>query len=385
MVSVPETYISIDRTWSNGDSVHILLPMHNTVEHLPNVSAYVAVKHGPILLGAKTGTNNLSGLIADDSRWGHIASGELQPINEAPLFVTAIDSIASKIVPIEGEAMKFKANNLFPNKMDTALVLEPFYNIHDARYMMYWLAVTEDQYQKVLDSLASEEKKALELEARTIDQVAPGEQQPEADHNMKILNSYTGNWQNEFWRDARNNGYVSYQLATNGASDLTLLVRYWGNESGSRTFDIMVDDEKLITENVVGKWNVDEFVNVEYAIPNSMVAGKELVTVKFQAVSAGNVVGGLFYVRMLEPLKDVGVANEFVPNKTWKVQAQNQRVIVSELPANATVKVFDVTGRLLAQTSSDQDNVTIPLSQRGVVIVQVLSGHIPLSHKVVVP
>ena len=37
------------------------LPMHNTIEHLPNVPEYIAIMHGPILLGAKTGTEDLKG------------------------------------------------------------------------------------------------------------------------------------------------------------------------------------------------------------------------------------------------------------------------------------------------------------------------------------
>jgi hypothetical protein len=37
-------------------------------------------------------------------------------------------------------------------------VLEPFYRIHDARYMMYWMALTNKQYRSYLDSLAVQEK-----------------------------------------------------------------------------------------------------------------------------------------------------------------------------------------------------------------------------------
>ncbi|MDM8161535.1 hypothetical protein QUH73_17065 [Labilibaculum sp. K2S] len=33
-------------------------------------------------------------------------------------------------------------------------------------------------------------------------------------------------------------------------------VRYWGAEWGSRKFDIYIDDEKLLTEDNTGKWNI---------------------------------------------------------------------------------------------------------------------------------
>ena len=87
---------------------------------------------------------------------------------------------------------------------------------------MYWMALSNAGYQSYLDSIAIIEKEKLELQKRTIDFVAPGEQQPEADHVMQRQNSNTGNNLDEFWRDARNDGYFSYKLATNNETGLSL-------------------------------------------------------------------------------------------------------------------------------------------------------------------
>ena len=385
IVSVPQTYIAVQRTWNDGDSVKILLPMHNTFEQLPNVSRYIAIMHGPVLLGAKTGTEDLTGLIADDSRWGHIASGSLMPLGDAPVLVSSRDSIIPKIIPVEGEPMHFKANDLFPDPADTDLVLEPFYEIHDARYMMYWMAVTQDQYQQVLDSLAEIEKAALELEARTIDKVAPGEQQPEADHNLQSQNSYTGTWNNEFWRDARNGGYISYTFDTYQKTELSLMVRYWGNESGYRRFDIMVDGVKIATENVVGKWNVDDFVNVEYPIADSLTAGKDEITVKFQGIDASSVVGGLFYVRILEPLNSTGLKDIVATDKSWNTFVQNKNIVVTGLPVGAAVKVYDISGRVLYQQIAKQGRITIPSTHSGIKLVKIVANGKTNITKVVIP
>jgi hypothetical protein len=175
--------------------------MENKVEQLPNVSRYLALMHGPVMLGAKTGTENLTGLVADDSRWGHIANGTLQPLDQAPILIGDRQTIPTSLKPIAGKPLNFKANDLFAKKADSALVFEPFYKIHDARYMIYWMALTQNEYQQVLDSLALVQKAELELEMRTLDKVAPGQQQPEVDHKMQTLNSYTGTHMNEFWRD----------------------------------------------------------------------------------------------------------------------------------------------------------------------------------------
>ncbi|MFB6341636.1 beta-L-arabinofuranosidase domain-containing protein [Saccharicrinis sp. FJH62] len=383
--SVPQTYIPVQRTWSDGDTVKILLPMHNAIEQLPNVSRYVAIMHGPVLLGAKTGTQDLAGLVADDSRWGHIASGSLMPLDQAPVLVADRDSITAKIVPVQGEPLHFKANDLFPDAEDTDLVLEPFYKIHDARYMMYWLALNKDQYQSVLDSLAEIEKAELELDARTVDQVAPGEQQPEADHNLQSSNSTTGNWQNEFWRDANNGGFISYTFSTQGKSDLSLMVRYWGNETyGSRTFEILIDDVKLTTENLIGKWNVDEFKNVEYPIPNSMTEGKEQITVKFQAINLSNIAGGLFYVRILQPSEEAAISYEVVDNMGWKADVVDKSIRITALPENGTVAIYDIRGKLIDKRTIRDSYEEFECQEAGVKIIRVCSDGKAQAGKVVI-
>src|SRR5665811_430774 len=206
--------------------VQIKLPMHNTIEHLPNVSEYIAIMHGPILLGAKTGTEDLKGLIADDGRWGQYAGGEYLPVDKAPILIDDnIETIADKLVPVKDKPLNFKLNVKMGNPAE--LTLEPFYKIHDARYMIYWLALTNSGYKAYTDSLAKIESEKIALEKRTIDHVATGEQQPETDHAMQAEKSTKGNNLNEFFREAGNGGFFSYDMATNSETNLSLWVRYW--------------------------------------------------------------------------------------------------------------------------------------------------------------
>jgi len=299
--ALPSSYVSIDRKWKKGDVVNIMLPMHNTIEHMPNVPEYIAFMHGPILLGAKTGTEDLKDLIADDGRWGQYAGGEYLPVDEAPILIEDdIQNIGNKLEPVKGKPLNFKLNVKMINPIE--LTLEPFYQIHDARYMMYWLALTNEGYQAYVESLANMEKEKLALEKRTIEYVATGEQQPETDHAMQKENSGTGNTLNEFYRDARSGGYFSYDLATNSETNLSLFVRYWGAEWGGRKFDILVDNEKLVTEDNTGVWNLSKFKDVVYSIPDSMVKGKSHIRVKFQPLP-GNTAGPVYVVRLLRSEK----------------------------------------------------------------------------------
>ena len=76
------------------------------------------------------------------------------------------------------------------------------------------------------------------------------------------------------------------------------MVLSWVNESAQCTFDILIDGKKLVEENLVGKWNKKEMINVEYPIPAEMLKGKSKVTVSFQS-RPGHTAGGVFGVRLL--------------------------------------------------------------------------------------
>jgi hypothetical protein len=295
--SQPSSYITIDRQWKKGDVLLITLPMHNSIEKLPNVPEYIAFMHGPILLGAKTGTEDLKGLVADDSRWGHIAHGEKLPVAKAPILIDDnITGIPGKLIAVKDKPMTFNAPGLkMVNGSD--IELEPFYRIHDSRYMMYWMALTNANYSSYIDSLALLEKEKLELQKRTIDFVAPGEQQPEADHLMQTSRSNTGNYLDEFWRDARNGGNFSYLMKTNSETGFSLILKYWGMEGRALKFDIYIDNEKLISENNAGRLDKNKFVDIEYPIPDSLITGKNQVRVTFQSIP-GSSTSQIFYVRL---------------------------------------------------------------------------------------
>jgi hypothetical protein len=295
----PSSYVAIKRFWKKGDIVNITLPMHNSIEPMPNLPNYIAFMHGPVLLGAKTGTEDLKGLVADDGRWSHIAGGKKIPLNKAPIIIEDnMAALTADLKPVPGKPLHFTATGMkIINPKN--ILFEPFFQIHDSRYMVYWMRLSNAGYRSYLDSIALIEKTKLALDKRTIDFVAPGEQQPEADHLIQKENSNTGNSMDAFWRDARNNGYFSYQLATSNQTNLSLLVRYWGAEWGNRKFDIYIDDEKLVSENNTGKWNQSKFQDIEYTIPDTMIRGKEKIRVMFKALP-GNTAGAVYYIRLLK-------------------------------------------------------------------------------------
>jgi uncharacterized protein len=295
----PSSYAEIKRTWQKGDRIEVLLPMHAAIEAMPNVPDYVAFLYGPIVLGAKTSTEGLQGLVADDGRWSHVANGPLLPLETAPMLVGKLSEIAQKLTPIAGESLHFKAKEIIQPASSSDLILEPFFRIHDARYMMYWRVTQPDNVQQTQSELKAGEQQALELDRKTIDRIVPGEQQPEADHKMKQEGSESGNYRDKAYRHALAPAWFSYELEVAQDKPLALYVTYWGNESGGRTFDILIDNQKIVTENLANKWNKDEFVSVKYSLSKEIIAGKKYITVTFKPQS-GNYAGGVFDLRIVE-------------------------------------------------------------------------------------
>ena len=299
IITGPSSYVAIDRQWKKGDVVEVTFPMHNSIKYLPNVPQYIALMHGPILLGMKTGTEDLAHLVADDSRFGQYASGKKLPIDQAPILVNEnVDAITEQIIPIDGQPLHFVLETKMVNGISG--ILQPFFEIHDSRYMIYWLALSEKNYKGYLDDLAKLEQERQALEARTVDKVQPGEQQPETDHKMETDRSNTGNTNDVFFRDARNGHYFSYLMQTGGETDLTLRLRFWGqDEWRTCEFDIMIDDQLMSSVNNTHKWRTSQFKTEDYVVPAEMLQGKTQVRVKFVA-KPGKQVGEIYGVRLIK-------------------------------------------------------------------------------------
>ena len=162
------------------------------------------------------------------------------------------------------------------------------------------IALSEDKYKGYLDNLAKQEQERQELEARTVDKVQPGEQQPETDYKMETDRSVTGNTNDVFWRDANDGHYFSYLMQTGGQTDLSLRLKYWGvGEWKSHEFDILVDDVLVKEVNNTGKYRISEFKYETYPVPEELLKGKQQVRVKFVA-KARKQIGEIYEVRLVK-------------------------------------------------------------------------------------
>lgn len=293
-------YAVVNREWKNGDEVEVSLPMQFRFEEAPKVGEYVSIMRGPIVMAARVKTDDIANYVADDSRWAHIAHGKLISVFDTPIIIGNRGDVLEKLNALNPVGdMKYSVEGIF-DKPDAKMELEPFSGIHDTRYMMYWLSMTPEKYDRWQKLEREEEQLRLALDERTVDAINTGEQQPEADHYMKIRNSRSGNFNGEAWRDASSSGFLTYRMNTRGNDNLALRVRYYGKEEGNKSFAILVNDSVIASENTSGKWNEDRFVEVEYPLPSGIADEDNTFNVTFRPQKDSST-GGIYHIRLVKP------------------------------------------------------------------------------------
>ena len=294
--ATPGSYISLDRNWRTGDKIEVRLPMHLTSERLPDGSDYKALKYGPIVLAAKIGKDSLQGLFADDSRGGHIAAGEIIPHTELPYFLSdKTENIETLVKKVPGKKLVFSASEVIYPSQFKDLEFIPFYELHESRYAIYLPLETTEGIQKIRKQLEQKENEEKMLAAMTIDKVAPGEQQPEADHFIQSENSNIGVHRDRHWRDAE--GWFSYRLVDREKQARTLRITYFGGDS-ERSFKILVND-KIIAEESFHGLEGNRFFEKDYTLPAGLVKNSNgFLHLKFEAIP-GSRTAGIYDVRLM--------------------------------------------------------------------------------------
>jgi DUF1680 family protein len=174
-------------------------------EFLPNDTRWAAFTYGPLVLAAETGTAEMPGTFADDSRMGHETKGRLYPLTSGKVFQSENKAIEGKLK--KGNGLTFDLEGV---------KLRPFFEVHETRYQMYFQILNKKEHQAFLKEV--EEEKSFE--ESTLDKIDLGEQQPEADHAYKGEKSFSGYDQGHFWRST--SAWISYEMANKGGKRLLI-------------------------------------------------------------------------------------------------------------------------------------------------------------------
>jgi uncharacterized protein len=287
--AVPGSYVTLHREWRDGDVVEVRLPMSLRVEPLPGEDNVVALCYGPLVLAGELGTNAMPNPYAH-----HQTDFSKLPSPEAPVFVVSAENLLSHIEPVASQPLTFRSQGI-GRPADVTFI--PFYQLHHQRYSVYWKLLSETAWKDKAAERAAAAAKRMADEARVVDSVQPGEQQPETDHQFRGEQTRTGEFNERKWRDAPD-GWFSYQVKVLPDAPMSLVCTYWGSDAGQREFDILADGVKLATQKLDNA-RPGEFFEVEHRLPVEMTRAKQHITVKFQALP-GHTAGGLFGLRTVK-------------------------------------------------------------------------------------
>jgi DUF1680 family protein len=289
---VPGSYVSLRREWHDGDRVEVRIPMALHTESLPGEDNTVAMLYGPIVLAGELGTADMPSPYArGQTDLNHV------PTPPVPVFLCDAREFVEHTEPVPGKPLAFETKGT-GRPQDVTLI--PFYQTHHQRYSVYWQLCSADELKARAAEQAAAAARQRELEARTVDEVRIGAHQSETDHQFQGENTQSGELLGRRWRHAPG-GWFSYEVKVPHDQPASLMVTYWGSDAGNRTFDVLVDGEKVATQTLERN-HPDAFFDQAYAIPEKLTQGRDHVTVKFQA-QPGNTAGGVFGLRVLKPAK----------------------------------------------------------------------------------
>lgn len=276
------SYLSLKRTWHNGDEIGVTLPKTLRLEPLPDNPRRVAILWGPLVLAGDLGP--------EEMRRGRRRAGTGQ--EEVPVFVAAERPVAEWLKPVPGKFGAFRTDGV---GRDRDVDFVPFYRLHRRTYAVYWDLFTPVEWQQRSADLAAEAERQRKLEAATLGFVQPGEMQAERDANMQGEETSPDRVMGRPGR--RGTKWFSFDLPADPAHPMALVVTYNHDEWQKRTFDILVNDQR-IGEQTIERRGPLKFFEVEYAVPGECVNDKRKATVKFQATQ-GNEIGCVFGLRMI--------------------------------------------------------------------------------------
>lgn len=272
-------YFTLTKKWKKGDVIEMNLPMHLSAEQLPDKSDYYAFKYGPVVLAATYGTENQQGLLADDSRGGHIAHGPQIPLNEIPVILGNNQEVINHVKPVENKNLTFSLTGLYPEeKFGKGFQLVPFYKIQEERYILYWPQADQDKIESIQKKKAEEEAETRKLDLITVDKIQLGEQQPESDHYFESKDSNTGYMEDRHFRDAK--GWFSYRMKNPGKNAAYLYILYF-DANANRSLNVEINGKNVSAKKLEGKaGNSPQYLLLP--IPETE-KNKEILSVKFFA------------------------------------------------------------------------------------------------------
>ena len=137
----PGSFYTIRKTWTNGDTLRIDLPMSLRTYHASDDPKTVAILYGPVVLAGELGRENYP---ESDHAKGQLDLSKL-PVPVLPALVGVDpDKPAGWLHPVPGKPLTFLSGT---STRPENVLFSPLYSIHHQRYSVYWKSFTESEWQ----------------------------------------------------------------------------------------------------------------------------------------------------------------------------------------------------------------------------------------------
>jgi DUF1680 family protein len=309
-------YLHLRGPWRVGDRVRLQLRMDARLEGLPDGSAERTVLVGPIVLAARSepalaafaplggpSTSHDEGTpppryFGDDSRMGHVPQGLLSR-PEATLVLREPARLLNELRPVPGQALTFTTRALAPAGARPGAVapvtLEPFFRLHEARYQALWPVLDSAELERRAEQRRQQAVEQAALEARTVDRVAPGEQQPEVDHAYAAEGGDAGIDLGRHWRHATH--WFGYTLRDPRREGRALLLTLNKGDAG-RDWHLELNGQVLPRPPLRAD-APEPLYTLEVPLPPQAANQDGELVLRFVA-APGSIAGGLYDLRLLK-------------------------------------------------------------------------------------
>jgi DUF1680 family protein len=284
-ISSPGSYVTLKRTWKSGDTITLTLPKTLHTEPTPDNARRVALMWGPLALAGDLGPEREAN----------------NPAKQAavPVFVAAEQPLTEWLQPVADHPGTFHSvgvGRASDHDQPHDVTFLPFYRLHERAYSVYCDLYTPLEWKQKAAEIAAEQERQCKLQAATFSFVQPGEMQPERNFNQQGEETYPERVLGRPGRNGRK--WFSFDMPVDPTHPLALVVTYHGGERRrTATFDILIDGEKIATQEVARSLKPG-FFDAEYALPVAQVKDKKKVTVRFQ-IQPGSEIAAVFGIRVI--------------------------------------------------------------------------------------
>ena len=294
----PGSYLNIQRTWANGDTLEIRLQTPLRLEPLPHHPEKTAILAGPVVLAGVLGDALMKKPIpyanGNQYEWANVPD----PVT-VPVLVPRNQPVEAWLKPDPVKPLVWHTTGVGKPEEVT---LVPFYKVAHERYVVYFDQMTPAGWSKLEKQRQRRTAEEQKLNAITVDHLDTGSDASLAAHQLRdqvqvARGTLITSTLSRGWIAGNDGGGFTFTMKCLPDKPQALMCAWWGSDGGARTFEIDVDDRKIATQSL-HDLNPGHIKHIRYSIPESITRGKTHLTIHLQA-NPGNIAGGLFGARIV--------------------------------------------------------------------------------------